>query len=721
MEETEKITGTVERILFRSPDSDYVVFRVRREDDNAFMTVTGNGDIPFIGDRLAVSGSSVVHKKYGRQFAASSWQRILPDTKEGIEHFLGSGAVEGVGPALAGRIVRAFGSETMRVMTEEPERLLDIQGIGKKKLAVISESLREEREINELAVLLETHRVSGRYTKRLLSQYGADAAYVLEHEPYRMIMEIDGIGFKTADQIALAFGTDPLSSERLSAGLQFILRDMMTNGHVCIPRDELIAGAANILGAEPLQLSEVLDEAILSGFLVAEDYGGETYVYTAEAYEAELRVAVRIREMAAMNPPQMHTHIQLFLDRREETARFRLADKQREAVEQSLQSGFSVITGGPGTGKTTVVRTIIALAEQEGLDILLCAPTGRAAKRLAETTARKAKTIHRLLAPVGYVGDKQVFEYNAEKPLKADLLIVDEVSMLDLELTDNLLQALEAHCRCVFVGDADQLASVGAGAVLHDIIAAGTVPVVRLETVFRQEEGGVIVTNAHRINRGAMPVVSRDGEFRFLEIKEEHSGADAIAELYAAETEKAGGDKFAVQVLSPMYRQACGVDALNKLIQKQMNPPAPDKGEFRSGEAVFRVGDKVMQKQNNYEKGIFNGDSGEIFAASDDFVYVRYPEQDVKYTGAELNEITLAYAVTVHKSQGSEYETVIIVLTNSHAVMLQRNLFYTAVTRAKKQVILVGTKPALRRAVENTRTSRRHTLLAQRLKGEEIC
>ena len=255
----------------------------------------------------------------------------------GIEHFLGSGAVEGVGPALAGRIVRAFGSETMRIMTEEPERLLDIQGIGKKKLAVISESLREEREINELAVLLETHRVSGRYAKRLLSQYGADAAYVLEHEPYRMIMEIDGIGFKTADQIALAFGTDPLSSERLSAGLQFILRDMMTNGHVCIPRDELIAGAANILGAEPLQLSEVLDEAILSGFLVAEDYGGETYVYTAEAYEAELRVAARIREMAAMNPPQMHTHIQLFLDRREETARFHLADKQREAVEQSFR------------------------------------------------------------------------------------------------------------------------------------------------------------------------------------------------------------------------------------------------------------------------------------------------------------------------------------------------------------------------------------------------
>lgn len=716
----ETVQGAVERVLFEAPDSDYIVFRIRREDDESLLTVTGNGPKPLVGDRIEIMGRWTQHKKYGRQMAASAWKRLIPDTADGIERFLASGAVKGIGPSLARRIVSAFGSQTMAVLEKEPKRLLEIEGIGAKKLAVITESFYEEKQVNDLALDLETHGVSGRYAARLVQKYGEEALYVLTEEPYRMIAEIDGIGFKTADQIALAYGMDPQSPERLAAGLTYVLQDMTQNGHVCIPDRELVYRASLILRAEQLMLRDVLTEALAMGQLCADDYGGETYVYTLQAYEEERGVAERIREMAAYTPPKPRRHVELFLDRWQESCQFQLAEGQREAVSQSLQSGMLVITGGPGTGKTTVVQAIIRLAEQEGLRIVLCAPTGRAAKRLAETTERKAKTIHRLLVPEGFAGGRQVFEYNETKQLPADLVIVDEVSMLDMEMLYHLLQALSPHCRCILVGDADQLPSVGAGAVLHDIIQSEILPVVRLQTIFRQKEGGRIVTNAHLINGGRLPVVNEDEEFRFVEIEREEQGADVICRLYAAETAEAG-DKFAVQVLSPMYKNPCGVDNLNAVIQSAVNGPQKGKGEHKAGKVTFRTGDKVMQKQNNYYNGVFNGDIGEIFAVQDDIVYVRYPEQDVKYEGQEIDEITLAYAITVHKSQGSEYHTVIMTLVNSHGIMLQRNLLYTAVTRAKGKVILVGTKAALRTAVQNVRTSRRFTLLAQRLREEEIC
>lgn len=720
MADIETVQGAVERVLFEAPDSDYIVFRIRREDDESLLTVTGNGPKPLVGDRIEIMGRWTQHKKYGRQMAASAWKRLVPDTADGIERFLASGAVKGIGPSLARRIVSVFGSQTMAVMEKEPKRLLEIEGIGAKKLAVITESFYEEKQVNDLALDLETHGVSGRYAARLVQKYGEEALYVLTEEPYRMIAEIDGIGFKTADQIALAYGMDPQSPERLAAGLTYVLQDMTQNGHVCIPDRELVYRASLILRAEQLMLRDVLNEAIGMGQLCADDYGGETYVYTPQAYEEERGIAERIREMASYTPPKPRRHVELFLDRWQDSCQFQLAEGQREAVCQSLQSGMLVITGGPGTGKTTVVQAIIRLAEQEGLRIVLCAPTGRAAKRLAETTERKAKTIHRLLVPEGFAGGRQVFEYNETKQLPADLVIVDEVSMLDMEMLYHLLQALSPHCRCILVGDADQLPSVGAGAVLHDIIQSEILPVVRLETIFRQKEGGRIVTNAHLINGGRLPVVNEDEEFRFVEIEREEQGADVICRLYAAETAEAG-DKFAVQVLSPMYKNPCGVDNLNAVIQSAVNGPQKGKGEHKAGKMTFRTGDKVMQKQNNYDKGVFNGDIGEIFAVQDDIVYVRYPEQDVKYEGQEIDEITLAYAITVHKSQGSEYHTVIMTLVNSHGIMLQRNLLYTAVTRAKGKVTLVGTKAALRMAVQNVRTSRRFTLLAQRLREEEIC
>ena len=713
------VRGIAERLLFEAPDSDYRVFRLHDEADDATYTVTGHGTKPLVGDRLEIKGHWVQHKRYGRQFAADGWSRIIPESVDGIERFLGSGAVKGLGPALAHRVVAAFGKDTMKILERDPQRLLEVEGIGPKKLAVITESFYEEKQVNDIAYDLEQHGVAGRYAGRLLQKYGDDVHYVLTEEPYRMIAEIDGIGFKTADQMALAYGMDRQDPQRLSAGLTYVLQTMTQNGHVCIPDAELVRRAAFILQADALGLHDILKEAIEVGQLCTADFQGTVYVYTPEAYEEENYIARRIQDMAAMKPLPMKTHVQLFLDRWQDSCHFELADKQREAVEKSLESGMTVITGGPGTGKTTVVQTIIRLAEQEGLRILLCAPTGRAAKRLAETTQRKAKTIHRLLIPDGRQGRIQVFEYNETKLLPADLVIVDEVSMLDMEMMYHLLSALKPQCRCILVGDADQLPSVGAGAVLHDIIASGQVPVVRLDTIFRQQEGGRIVTNAHLINSGRLPVVNEDPEFRFVEIEDEAQGAEKISALYNSELLETG-DKFAVQVLSPMYKNPCGVDNLNQLIQGRFNPPSEEKGELKGKNVIFRVGDKVMQKHNDYEKGVFNGDIGEIFAIQKDMVYVRYPEQDVKYEGQEVDEITLAYAITVHKSQGSEYHTVIMVLVNSHAIMLQRNLFYTAVTRAKRKVILVGSKRAVQTAVQNQRTSRRFTLLIPRLQGELI-
>ena len=713
------VRGIAERLLFEAPDSDYRVFRLHDEADDATYTVTGHGTKPLVGDRLEIKGHWVQHKRYGRQFAADGWSRIIPESVDGIERFLGSGAVKGLGPALAHRVVAAFGKDTMKILERDPQRLLEVEGIGPKKLAVITESFYEEKQVNDIAYDLEQHGVAGRYAGRLLQKYGDDVHYVLTEEPYRMIAEIDGIGFKTADQMALAYGMDRQDPQRLSAGLTYVLQTMTQNGHVCIPDAELVRRAAFILQADALGLHDILKEAIEVGQLCTADFQGTVYVYTPEAYEDENYIARRIQDMAAMKPLPMKTHVQLFLDRWQDSCHFELADKQREAVEKSLESGMTVITGGPGTGKTTVVQTIIRLAEQEGLRILLCAPTGRAAKRLAETTQRKAKTIHRLLIPDGRQGRIQVFEYNETKLLPADLVIVDEVSMLDMEMMYHLLSALKPQCRCILVGDADQLPSVGAGAVLHDIIASGQVPVVRLDTIFRQQEGGRIVTNAHLINSGRLPVVNEDPEFRFVEIEDEAQGAEKISALYNSELLETG-DKFAVQVLSPMYKNPCGVDNLNQLIQGRFNPLAEGKGEPKGKNVIFRVGDKVMQKHNDYEKGVFNGDIGEIFAIQKDMVYVRYPEQDVKYEGQEVDEITLAYAITVHKSQGSEYHTVIMVLVNSHAIMLQRNLFYTAVTRAKRKVILVGSKRAVQTAVQNQRTSRRFTLLIPRLQGELI-
>ena len=726
------VRGIAERLLFEAPDSDYRVFRLHDEADDATYTVTGHGTKPLVGDRLEIKGHWVQHKRYGRQFAADGWSRIIPESVDGIERFLGSGAVKGLGPALAHRVVAAFGKDTMKILERDPQRLLEVEGIGPKKLAVITESFYEEKQVNDIAYDLEQHGVAGRYAGRLLQKYGDDVHYVLTEEPYRMIAEIDGIGFKTADQMALAYGMDRQDPQRLSAGLTYVLQTMTQNGHVCIPDAELVRRAAFILQADALGLHDILKEAIEVGQLCTADFQGTVYVYTPEAYEEENYIARRIQDMAAMKPLPMKTHVQLFLDRWQDSCHFELADKQREAVEKSLESGMTVITGGPGTGKTTVVQTIIRLAEQEGLRILLCAPTGRAAKRLAETTQRKAKTIHRLLIPDGRQGRIQVFEYNETKLLPADLVIVDEVSMLDMEMMYHLLSALKPQCRCILVGDADQLPSGGPGNVFSALIRSQVVATVRLTEIFRQTGDSRIIRNAHMINRGEHPdLAENSGDFFRLKRLQAGSAVETITELCAVRLPgKMNIPPQDIQVLSPTRKGEMGTVNLNKKLQEVLNPRSPEKKEKLFGDAVFREGDRVMQIRNNYDilwksengtetgTGMFNGDVGTIKSIDmdEETMTVCFDGKTASYGFDALIELEHAWAVTVHKAQGSEYRAVILALGQGSKMLMTRDVLYTAVTRAKKLLIIVGDDQTAYQMIDNYRQSRRYTALRVRLR-----
>lgn len=713
------LKGIVERLIFIAPDSDFLVFTIRTDSEKKIVTVAGHMEKPLVGDSLCIQGTWTEHKKYGRQWAGTSWQRQQANSKENILRFLSSGEVTGIGPELAKRMVDAFDLQTMDIVQNDPDKLLQIQGIGIKKVAQIKSCIGSKKILHQVAWDMESHGISGRYAGRLIQHYGEKALTVLTTDPYRLMQDIDGIGFKMADQIALAYGGAENSEKRFYAALVYVLWNRTRKGHICLPRSVVLKDGGDLLQVPPQVLQEPLADLLQQGLLKSDDYRNEQYIYTVHQYDEECTIAERVREMTATRVDRDRHAIHACLKSWQETYQFTLDPKQREAVISSLQSQIQIITGGPGTGKTTVIRAIIQVAEQEGLRILLCAPTGRAAKRLRETTGREAYTIHRLLGANGVTGGKQIFEYNEDKQLPADMVIVDEVSMLDMELCYHLFQALPDSCRCVLVGDAEQLPAVGAGAVLHDFLHSRMVPSVRLNTIFRQKEGGRIVTNAHLIRSGRVPVCNQEEEFQFIEIDSEENGARKIADLYGQERQRVE-DIFHIQVLAPMYKNFCGVDNLNRLIQAQYNPSAVNRPEYIQGDSCYRIGDKVMQKQNNYDKGVFNGDIGEIWAIHDDKIFVRYAERDVTYTKDEINEITLAYAVTVHKSQGSEYHTVILSLVNSHFIMLQRNLLYTAVTRAKQKVIIVGQKKALQQAVLNAKTNRRCTLLAARLQVEGL-
>ncbi|SDD77689.1 SF1B family DNA helicase RecD2 [Sporomusa acidovorans] len=715
-----KLEGTVENITFQAPDGSFTVFRLKPGNEVGSVAVTGNFPPPLVGEQVSLTGDWVEHARYGRQFKAASCRRIAPTSEKGIERFLASGAIKGIGPAMAARLVNHFGARTLEVIELFPHRLAEVEGIGSKKAEQIRQSFAEQAELKEVMLYLEMRGVTGAYAARIFACYGSDSIAVLEAEPYRLAEEVKGIGFRIADQIAMAIGFDKRQPARLAAGVQFALLMTGQAGHCCVPAETLTAETAKLLTIDAAEIAGVVSEQIRLGKLYTEDFHGMTLVYPRYLFRAEKQVAERLLTLKDKAKPISGVDSETLVNDWEALTGVPLAAAQREALAAALNHGVLVLTGGPGTGKTTTVKGILALLEQHGFKIVLGAPTGRAAKRLAETTGREASTIHRLLEAGGGVEEEPMFARDELNPLDADVVIVDETSMMDMLLMSCFLQAVPDGCRVVLVGDVDQLPAVGPGSVLKDIIRSGVIPVVRLTEVFRQTGESMIVLNAHRINHGRLPEYgTRD--FQFREIEGSEAAAQAIVELCQHELAQEGFDIWRdVQVLSPMHRQPCGVENLNRLLQAALNPPVDGKDYLQSVNQVLREGDKVMQIRNNYIKRVFNGDIGYILAIADGKVMVRYPEDDVVYEKGEYDELTLAYAMSVHKSQGSEYPVVVMPLTPGHHIMLQRNLLYTAVTRAKERVILLGTRAALNTAVLSDRTRRRYSLLAERLRGESL-
>lgn len=716
----EKMEALVSDIVFQSADGTFCVLRLQNSVRGKFTAVY-HGPAPFLGENVAMEGEWVEHNRFGQQFAASLLRVIAPTSITGIERFLGSGAISGIGPVLAARIVALFGTDTLSVLASNPEKLAAVKGISKNKAVAIGEAYSELSELRELMLFLESNGVSGNYAARLQAKYGSIAIDVIKENPYSLASDVEGIGFKTADRIAMAMGTAATSPERLSAGLAYTLTQAASAGHTCVPDTLLLEEAARVLAVEQDVVRECFEDLLARDLLRTEEMGGLRLIYPEYLYKAEVQTARRLIALRDLAKPITRVNADAVIAAWEKEAGIVLAEAQRRAVYESLRHGVLILTGGPGTGKTTVVRGILNVLEKAGLRILLAAPTGRAARRLAESSGHQAKTVHRLLeAQPGHRG--LYFGKDDTDPLDAEAVIVDEASMMDLNLTYHLLKAISGGTRLIFVGDVDQLPSVGAGSVLKDMIRSERLPVVRLENVFRQTEVSPIVLNAHRINKGLAPEFTEGAgsEFSLTAFTDEKLAAEFVARTYARMARESGWRS--VQVLSPMHRNPCGVQNLNKLLQQYVNPPRPGMAEIAVPNNVLRVGDKVMQIRNNYDKDVFNGDIGIVAEIEGKTVAVAFPDRPegarVVYEKGETDELQLAYAMSVHKSQGSEYPNVILLMVPSHYIMLQRNLLYTAVTRAKERVMVVGAKRAVMTAVANDKTRRRYSLLAERLQQD---
>lgn len=709
----EKTEGTVENIIFQSDDKRFCVFRMKCASDG-MITAVYHGAAPFMGEMIRVTGEWITHPRFGRQFNITGYQSVMPDSAEGVERFLSSGAVRGVGKTMASRIVEFFGKDTLEILGKNPERLAEIPGIGAKKAEIIGKSYSEISDLREIMLFLEQNGVSGSYAAKLQIAYGDTAIDRMKINPYILITDIEGIGFKTADRIALSLGFDLASTERIRAGIIYVLNMAASGGHTCIPEEELLRYAERVLQADYMVVETVFRDMVEKDMLRTEDWVGQRFIYPEYLYRAETGVAHML--LALRDHPESLGKVdeEKIMEVWEAEAGIELAEAQKEAIRSSLKFGVFALTGGPGTGKTTIIKGILSVLKRAGCKVLLAAPTGRAARRLEAAAGEKAQTVHRMLE----YNVSGTFGKNAEDLLEAQAVIVDEASMLDIALFYHLLEALPLGCRLVLAGDVDQLPSIGPGSVLKDIIQSGKMPVVRLREIFRQAEISPIVRNAHRINRGMMPECVSDSDFSMMEFEEEEQAAAYITNFYADKTRD--GRWQALQVLSPMHKGACGVRNLNSLLQMRVNPPSPEKSEIlRPDGTVLRLGDKVMQIRNNYEKDVYNGDIGQIVNIKEKEVTVWYPDRQedeyVCYSESEYDELQLAYALSVHKSQGSEYSQIVLALMPGHYIMLQRNLLYTAVTRAREKVVLVGTKAALYTAVSNDRTKRRYSLLKERL------
>ena len=719
------IEGEVERVTFENHDTSFRVVKIAVEGRSERLSVVGAFPPVAVGARVRVRGRIEVDKRHGEQLRAETVTELAPSTLVGIERYLGSGMIRGVGEKYAQRIVARFGLDTLRVLDEEPARLSEVDGLGSKRITSIAKAWTEQRAIRDVMVFLQANGASPALATRIFKRYGAQAINIVSREPYRLALDVWGVGFKTADRIAEALGVARDSAQRMEAGLLQAVHDVTEAGHTYASEEEVAGRAARLLelgDPDALEASareglrRALGSLVVAGYVFVEEVHGARIVFAAEIHDAEVRLARRLAEIAGATAQQIEGASEA-IAAFEARADVELAPEQRRAVEEAARAQVMVITGGPGVGKTTIVRAVLAVLGGAGIDVRLAAPTGRAAKRMSETSGREASTLHRLLE----IDPKRgIFKRDANNPLEAGAVIVDEASMVDLAMADALLQAIAPGTRLVLVGDVDQLPSVGPGAILRDLIESRAVRCVRLTQIFRQASKSLIVTNAHRINFGEEPIAPPPGEsdadFFVVDRRDPELAKSTIVELVTKRIpHRFGLDPVRdVQVLTPMHRGPAGSIALNEALQAALNPTG---AEIARGARTFRVGDKVMQLRNDYDKGIYNGDVGVVarIDTEEDLLFVRYDGREVPYEPGALDELTLAYACTVHKSQGSEYPAVVIVLMTTHFVMLSRNLLYTGVTRGKQLVVLVCDPRALRLALSEDRRGERRTRLRERL------
>jgi len=730
----EKISGTVEEIIYNNENNGYTVGIIETSDD--VVTFTGLFSSITLGEHVKVEGDWMDHPRYGKQFQVKSYEIIMPDSIEGIKKYLASGLIKGVGDATASKIVEEFGEDTFNILQYHPEEIMKVEGIGEKKAEKIVDSFREQLEIKEIMLYLQKYNISPSYGIKIYKEYGNETIEKVKENPYRLTSDIYGIGFKLADKIAESMGIDRKSEYRISAGVRYSLMESASDGHTYLPKDVVIKRAGKALNIDKKYIEAVISNMALRGEIHMETIDEEECVYYIPYYYAEAGTANKLVTLITeeKNPED---DVKDIIKGIEERSKKTLTKKQKLAIEKSFKENVMVITGGPGTGKTTIIKGIIEGFELMGKKTALCAPTGRAAKRITETTGREAKTIHRMLEFTYSEDSKNLyFNKNEESPLEYDVIIVDEMSMVDIILMNSLLKAVEPKTHLIMVGDVDQLPSVGPGSVLRDIINSNIIPTIKLDKIFRQSNDSMITINAHRINDGEMPEFNKkDGDFFFIDCSSNEEINDTIVGLVEKRLPEHYNLKPLedIQVLTPMKKSLNGTYELNKILQNKLNPMGRGKEEIKNNKIVYRTGDKIMQIKNNYQmawkrtdkdgyvesgEGVFNGDIGYIRYVNkiDQELVVEFDDnKEVTYNYNQLDELIHAYAVTIHKSQGSEFPAIIIPITWAPPMLLTRNLIYTAVTRAQDLVVLVGYKKYVKEMIDNNRIDRRYSNLKGRL------
>ena len=734
--------GYVEHIVFRNNDNGYTVFQLVSEEEE--LTCVGLFSVLAEGELVQVSGYMKEHPLYGEQLQVEQYELLAPEDETAMERYLGSGAIKGIGAAMAARIVRRFKGDTFRIIEEEPERLAEVKGISEKKAIEISAQMEEKKDLRQAMMFLTQYGISVPLAVKIYQQYGNRTYQVVEENPYRLADDISGIGFKIADEIASQIGIHTDSDYRIRSGLLYVLLQATGEGHTCLPKEDLLHRASALLGVEEEQMETQLMNLCMDRKLVMKEQNGKVMVWYGQYYHMELNVAKMLHDLN-LECEMEESQIVKKLSKVEKQASITLDEMQRKAVVEAVKNGVLVITGGPGTGKTTTINAIIRYFETEDMEILLAAPTGRAAKRMTEATGWEAVTIHRLLELSGVPSDDRStasFERNEENPLEADVIIIDEMSMVDIFLMNALLKAVSVGTRLILVGDINQLPSVGPGCVLKDIIRAGSCPVVQLTRIFRQASQSDIIVNAHKINRGEhVTLDNKSRDFFFLQRQDPNVILRVVLALVQEKMPRyVDARPTDIQVLTPMRKGSLGVENLNEMLQRYLNPPSPEKNEKETARGRFREGDKVMQIKNNYQiewkarnrygiaidkgTGIFNGDMGivqqiDLLAETMEVLFDDY--RTVTYSFQMLEELELAYAVTIHKSQGSEYPAVVIPLLTGPRMLMNRNLLYTAVTRARSCVTLVGSPETFAQMIDNASEQTRYSGLYDRIREVEGC